>query len=146
MNCHFWLTFNCVTIIHHVSPSILEKVDLEQFRKMSLCRRNVHDKRCVILMSERIDPFCFVLRVKFTSIFDEGFPDLCLKTANPFPLTVVPPAPFKFCLQLAPVSVHFPARKMRISYDGRLVVTFIPHRSVYSLIGNHIARRKTNHD
>jgi hypothetical protein len=29
----------------------------------------------------------------FTSVIDEEFPDLCLKTGVPFPLTVLPPSP-----------------------------------------------------
>ena len=29
----------------------------------------------------------------FTSIIDEEFSDLCLKTGVPFPLTVLPPSP-----------------------------------------------------
>ena len=33
------------------------------------------------------------IRVKFTSVVDGEFPDLCLKTGVLFPLTVLPPQP-----------------------------------------------------
>ena len=32
-------------------------------------------------------------KIKFTSVIDEEFPDLCLKTGVLFPLTVLPPQP-----------------------------------------------------
>ena len=48
------------------------------------------------------------------SVSDCEFPDLCLKTGVLFALTVLPPSPLEFCHPIAYISVHFPARKMRI--------------------------------
>ena len=54
------------------------------------------------------------IRVKFTSVIDGECPDLCLKTGVLFLLTVLPPNHLEFCHPIAYISVHFPARNMRI--------------------------------